>query len=161
MYTWAAGNGGESFDSCSADGYVQSIYTIPVGAYNQYGGPAYYDEMCSAKMTVVYVDNTILLDPDLQVVREGTNDGCFNIHSIIATTLYESNTKFLFDEITVNKPTHCGVFHDNTVFVFANNNSVSSQCTDDSVANQCSTAIISIQCSHSISLSLVKIIMYM
>ena len=65
-FTWAAGNGGYNYDSCSADGYVQSIYTIPVGAYSQNGGPAGYDEKCSAKMTVAYVDNT--LDADLQVV---------------------------------------------------------------------------------------------
>ena len=50
---------------------MQSIYTIPVGAANQNGGPAYYDELCSAKMTVAYVDNTHTLDPNLQVV------GCF------------------------------------------------------------------------------------
>ena len=68
MFVWAAGNGGELFDSCSADGYVQSIYAIPVGAANQNGGPASYDEMCSAKMTVAYVENTNTLDPNVQVV---------------------------------------------------------------------------------------------
>ena len=68
MFVWAAGNGGEYFDSCAADGYVQSIYTIPVGAANQNGGPASYDEMCSAKMTVAYVENTNTLDPNVQVV---------------------------------------------------------------------------------------------
>ena len=34
---WAAGNGGSFFDSCAADGYVLSIYTIPVGAADQSG----------------------------------------------------------------------------------------------------------------------------
>ena len=66
IFIWAAGNGGDKYDSCSADGYVQSVYTIPVGAYNQRGAPAYYDEMCSAKMTIAFVDNDS--DEDLQVV---------------------------------------------------------------------------------------------
>ena len=65
MFTWAAGNGGDYYDSCAADGYVQSIYTIAVGAYDQIGRPAYYDEKCSAKMTVAYVANTY---NDIQVV---------------------------------------------------------------------------------------------
>ena len=64
--TWAAGNGGGNLDACSADGYVQSVYTIPVGAYSEDGGPAYYDETCSAKMTVSFVANT--RDANLQVV---------------------------------------------------------------------------------------------
>ena len=29
---WAAGNGGGRGDSCAADGYVNSIYTIAVGS---------------------------------------------------------------------------------------------------------------------------------
>lgn len=61
-------NGGDIFDSCAADGYVQSIYTIPVGAYNQMGGPAFYDEKCSAKMTVAYVYNNSA-DATVHVVR--------------------------------------------------------------------------------------------
>ena len=64
IFTWAAGNGGVD-DTCAADGYVQSIYTIPVGSYSQNGAPASYDEKCSAKMTVAYVDNTL---SNLQVV---------------------------------------------------------------------------------------------
>ena len=68
IFTWAAGNGGDYYDSCAADGYIQSIYTIPVGAYNEKGAPAYYDEKCSAKMTVAYVVNT--RNESLQVVCE-------------------------------------------------------------------------------------------
>ena len=55
---------------------MQSIYTIPVGAANQTGGPAYYDELCSAKMTVAYVDNTNILDSYLQVVGCSENLLC-------------------------------------------------------------------------------------
>ena len=64
IFTFAAGNGGPA-DTCTADGFAQSIYTIPVGSYNQNGGPAFYDEKCSSKMTVAYVSNTLSF---LQVV---------------------------------------------------------------------------------------------
>ena len=61
IYVWAAGDGGDSYesdDSCVADGYVTSIYTIGVGAANNIGDPARYDEQCSAKMVVTFNDNS-------------------------------------------------------------------------------------------------------
>ena len=57
IYVWAAGNGG-SYDSCAADGYITSIYTIAVGAANDVGSPAGYDEQCSAKMVVTFNANS-------------------------------------------------------------------------------------------------------
>ena len=58
IFVWAAGNGGFNYDSCAADGYVQSIYTIPIGALNSTGSPAGYDERCSAKMASTFVTHT-------------------------------------------------------------------------------------------------------
>ena len=58
IYVWAAGNGGSYFDSCAADGYVNSIYTIAVGSADQNGQQAYYDENCSAKMAVTFSYNS-------------------------------------------------------------------------------------------------------
>ena len=57
IYVWSAGNGGDNYDSCAADGYVNSIYIIPIGAASSTGEPAYYDEPCSGKMAVAFVDN--------------------------------------------------------------------------------------------------------
>ena len=57
IYVWAAGNGGQ-YDSCAADGYITSIYTIAVGSANDIGNPAYYDEQCSAKMVVTFNANS-------------------------------------------------------------------------------------------------------
>ena len=54
----AAGNGGTYFDSCAADGYVSSIYTIAVGSADQNGGPADYDEECAAKMVTTFSYNS-------------------------------------------------------------------------------------------------------
>lgn len=58
IYVWAAGNGGYSSDSCVADGYITSIYTIAVGAADDLGSPARYDEQCSAKMVVTFNANS-------------------------------------------------------------------------------------------------------
>ena len=56
---WAAGNGGRfDIDSCAADGYVQSIYTIAIGSVASDGEPAYYDERCSAKIASMFVSNS-------------------------------------------------------------------------------------------------------
>ena len=55
---WAAGNGGANHDSCAADGYVNSIYTIAVGSVDQSGRQAFYDENCSAKMAVTFSYNS-------------------------------------------------------------------------------------------------------
>ena len=51
---WASGNGGRNYDSCAADGYASSIYTIAVGSADPMGKEAYYDEQCSGKMAVTF-----------------------------------------------------------------------------------------------------------
>ena len=57
IYVWAAGNGGDQ-DSCAADGYVNSIYTIAIGSVDIDSRPAVYDERCSAKIVVTFVHNS-------------------------------------------------------------------------------------------------------
>ena len=76
IYVFASGNGGTYYDSCSADGYSTSIYTISVGSANSYGSQADYDEQCPCKMAVTYSYNTATFpgvddswDPYNQVVR--------------------------------------------------------------------------------------------
>ena len=58
IYVWAAGNGGSYFDSCAADGYASSIYTIAVGSADQDGQQADYDENCAGKMAVTFSYNS-------------------------------------------------------------------------------------------------------
>ena len=45
---------------------LHSYCTLCIGAYSQIGAPASYDEPCSAKFTVAYVENTF--NENLQVV---------------------------------------------------------------------------------------------
>lgn len=49
---WAAGNGGLQSDHCGADGYVNSIYNIAIGAVSHTGKPAYFGEPCPGVMAV-------------------------------------------------------------------------------------------------------------
>ena len=83
IYVWAAGNGGRYFDSCAADGYVSSIYTIAVGSADQRGRQADYDEDCSAKMAVTFSYNSDTFpgkhdtyDPYNQVYTTTLNSQC-------------------------------------------------------------------------------------
>lgn len=52
IWVWAAGNGAHVGDHCGADGYVQSPYTIAVGALGPDGKRAFYSESCAALLTV-------------------------------------------------------------------------------------------------------------
>ncbi|TNN44738.1 Proprotein convertase subtilisin/kexin type 5 [Liparis tanakae] len=52
IFVWAAGNGGMQRDHCGADGYVNSIYSIAVGAVSQTGKPAFFGEPCAGVMAV-------------------------------------------------------------------------------------------------------------
>ncbi len=58
IFLFASGNGGEVVDSCAADGYTNSIYTIGIGAANSDGEQTEYDERCTGKMAVTFVDST-------------------------------------------------------------------------------------------------------
>ena len=58
MYVFSSGNGGANGDSCAADGFVNSIYTIGVGSADQNGLQAYYDESCSGKMATTFTFDT-------------------------------------------------------------------------------------------------------
>ena len=80
VYVWASGNGGQYFDSCAADGFISSIYSIGVGSADERGRQAYYDEDCSAKMAVTFSYNSHTLlgqyDPFNQVYATTLNNQC-------------------------------------------------------------------------------------
>ena len=66
IWVWASGNGGRNGDSCAADGYASSMYTIAVGSADANGNQAYYDENCSGKMAVTFSYSS---DTYIQMVR--------------------------------------------------------------------------------------------
>lgn len=54
IYVVASGNGGSYFDNCNYDGYANSIYTVTIGAVDEYGKMPYYAEKCAAMMAVTF-----------------------------------------------------------------------------------------------------------
>lgn len=57
IYVFSSGNGGESGDSCAADGFINNRHIIGVGSADQNGRQAFYDESCSGKMATTYTYN--------------------------------------------------------------------------------------------------------
>ena len=54
VYVWAAGNGGFDSDSCSYDGYINSIYTLAISSISKFDESPGYGEKCSPIIAVTY-----------------------------------------------------------------------------------------------------------
>ncbi|CAD5113902.1 DgyrCDS3061 [Dimorphilus gyrociliatus] len=54
IFIWAAGNGNFRGDFCSFDGYVNSLYTIPIGSLTHTGEKSYYSESCTANFAATF-----------------------------------------------------------------------------------------------------------
>jgi kexin len=54
IYVFASGNGRAQEDNCNFDGYINSIYSITVGAVDRMGRHPFYSELCLAQMVVAY-----------------------------------------------------------------------------------------------------------
>ena len=59
IFVFSTGNGGVFKDSCAFDGYVNSIYTIAIGAVTKSEKTPYYAEPCSAVMAAAYGDDVV------------------------------------------------------------------------------------------------------
>ncbi|KAF3691566.1 PC3-like endoprotease variant B [Channa argus] len=75
IFVWAAGNGGMQQDHCGADGYVNSIYNIAIGAVTQTGKPAYFGEPCPGVMAVTLTGTSVGGSLPLVTVTS-VGDGC-------------------------------------------------------------------------------------
>ena len=58
IFVFAAGNGGDSGDSCAFNGYVNNIHTIAISGVNWDGAVPGYTEKCAAIMAVTYGKDT-------------------------------------------------------------------------------------------------------
>ncbi|XP_045901133.1 furin-like protease kpc-1 [Micropterus dolomieu] len=77
IFVWAAGNGGMQRDHCGADGYVNSIYTIAIGAVSQTGKPTYFGEPCPGVMAVTLTGASVGGSlPLVTVTVTNIADGC-------------------------------------------------------------------------------------
>lgn len=50
IYVVASGNGGDNKDNCNYDGYANSIYTITIGAVDEFGSKPSYAEECASML---------------------------------------------------------------------------------------------------------------
>uniref|UniRef100_H3CS17 P/Homo B domain-containing protein n=1 Tax=Tetraodon nigroviridis TaxID=99883 RepID=H3CS17_TETNG len=73
IFVWAAGNGGLQSDHCGADGYVNSIYNIAIGAVSPTGKPAFFGEPCPGVMAVTLSGARVT---HRQVTVTSSSDGC-------------------------------------------------------------------------------------
>lgn len=69
IFVWASGNGGHNKDSCSCDGYINSIYTIGISSVSQNGKRPWYLESCASTLATTYssgeVDEGKIITTDL------------------------------------------------------------------------------------------------
>ncbi|KAL0984653.1 hypothetical protein UPYG_G00144780 [Umbra pygmaea] len=73
IFVWASGNGGLMNDHCGADGYVNSVFSIAIGAATHTGKPAFFSEPCPAVMAVTLTGDALPL-----VTVSNIGDGCVN-----------------------------------------------------------------------------------
>ena len=59
IFVFSTGNGGGFQDSCAFDGYINSIYTIAIGAVTKFRKTPYYAEPCSSVMAAAYGDDVV------------------------------------------------------------------------------------------------------
>ncbi|KTF75021.1 hypothetical protein cypCar_00027139 [Cyprinus carpio] len=78
IFVWASGNGGQSQDHCSCDGYTNSIYTISVGSTTQSGRKPWYLEECSSTLATTYSSGD---SHSLGVVTTDLRQRCTDEHS--------------------------------------------------------------------------------
>lgn len=99
IYVWAAGNGNYQGDFCSFDGYVNSIYTIPVGSLTHMGEKSYYSEECSANFVATFTGSMSYLS---------MSGGLFDLPNRIVTTDLHHKCSDHFQGTSASAPVGAG-----------------------------------------------------
>uniref|UniRef100_A0A146L5X9 Neuroendocrine convertase 1 n=1 Tax=Lygus hesperus TaxID=30085 RepID=A0A146L5X9_LYGHE len=73
IYVFAGGNGKMKGDSCGADGFVNSLFTIAIASASQDGRAVYYSERCSAIMATAYSSGNVRAE---KVASTGLKNTC-------------------------------------------------------------------------------------
>ncbi|XP_066921515.1 neuroendocrine convertase 1-like [Clytia hemisphaerica] len=82
IFVWATGNGGGLFDYCSCDGYINSPYTISIGAVNNCGHKPWYSEPCPGTLAVTFSSGETSRERrDLQIVTTDLHKKCTDLHT--------------------------------------------------------------------------------
>ncbi|XP_073989026.1 neuroendocrine convertase 1-like isoform X2 [Rhodnius prolixus] len=78
IYIFASGNGKFHGDNCGADGYINSIFTVPVASASQEGKAVYYGERCAAIMATAYSSGS---PRNEMIATTNLNNSCTVRHS--------------------------------------------------------------------------------
>jgi len=79
IFVWATGNGGRFNDYCSCDGYINSPYTISIGAVDNCGHSPWYAEACPGTLAVTYSSGQA--GEDLQIATTDLHGKCTKEHT--------------------------------------------------------------------------------
>jgi len=81
IFVWATGNGGRFEDYCSCDGYINSPYTISIGAVDNCGLKPWYAEPCPSTFAVTYSSGESSGRLDKQIATTDLRGGCTTTHT--------------------------------------------------------------------------------
>ncbi|XP_065675933.1 furin-like protease kpc-1 [Hydra vulgaris] len=81
IFVWATGNGGRFQDYCSCDGYINSPYTISIGAVDNCGMKPWYSEACSGTLAVTYSSGDASGQFDKQIATTDLHGTCTQSHT--------------------------------------------------------------------------------
>lgn len=81
IFVWATGNGGRFADYCSCDGYINSPYTISIGAVDNCGRKPWYAEECPSTLAVTYSSGENSGQLDKQILTTDLHGGCTEHHT--------------------------------------------------------------------------------
>ena len=80
IFVWASGNGGKHLDSCGADGYATSIFTLSVSSASENGLIPWYSESCASSIATTYSSGSKRLK-ERKVVTTDLHGKCTDQHT--------------------------------------------------------------------------------
>jgi len=81
IFVWATGNGGRYSDYCSCDGYINSPFTISIGAVDNCGRKPWYSEACPGTFAVTYSSGEPTGNRDKQISTTDLSGKCTHTHT--------------------------------------------------------------------------------
>uniref|UniRef100_A0A0K0E7I3 P/Homo B domain-containing protein n=1 Tax=Strongyloides stercoralis TaxID=6248 RepID=A0A0K0E7I3_STRER len=78
IFVWASGNGGFKQDSCSADGYITSIYTLSISSATYYNSKPWYLEECPS---IIATTHSSSRKNQPGIITTDAPNGCTKAHS--------------------------------------------------------------------------------
>lgn len=108
IFVWASGNGGRFSDSCSCDGYANSIYTLSISSTSENSEKPWYLEECTSTLATTYSSGDERMN-EREVVTTDLRHQCTKKHTgtsaaapiaagIVALAL-EANSKLTWRDV--------------------------------------------------------------